>query len=165
MNRRKRALKINDELFSNTDILLSMNSNELLTLISAINGWELSEKDEKRIKNMEKKIERYKNTQQLSIEEAREIFDKIVNAKNKRAMRYYALKFNVSIAALVRVFKELPEKLLNESLFMYDGVKLPDGSVISKSEYEKLTGLKHYHRNHENFGKGIKIGSFEEKND
>ena len=157
MNRRQRALQINDELFSNIDILHSMNSNELLTLISALNGWELSETDEKRIKRMEDKVKRYKNTEALDKEQAREIFDKITSAKNKRAMRYYALKFEVSIAALVRMFKELPEHLLNESLFMYDGVKFPDGSVITRREYEEITGLKHFHRNHEDFGKNIKV--------
>ena len=132
MNRRERALKINAELLSNTELLPSMNSNELLTLITALEGGELSDGDEKRMKKMEDKIRRHKNTYNIPREDARKMFDKIVNAKNKRAMRYYALKFDVSIAALVRIFQELPEHLLEESLFMYDGVKFPDGTAIKE---------------------------------
>lgn len=63
----------------------------------------------------------------------------------------------MSIAVLVRKFQKIPEHLANESLFMYNGIKFPDGSVLSKSDYEKITGYKHYHRSHENFGKNIKV--------
>ena len=157
MNRRKRALQINEEIISNRELLRSMNSNELLTMISALKGWELSEKDEKRMEKMEQKIQCHKNTKNLDEEKAAEIFETIVNAKNKRMMRYYALKYNVSIAVLVRKFQKLPDHLANESLFMYNGVKFPDGSVLSRTDYEKITGYKHYHRNHEDFGKNIKV--------